>query len=86
MHTRDDTEARLRRDAQAGRRAAQPGATLHHHIMARLSMAPPARRAVRVQTQVLVAVALLVAVAGGVYLGAHNLAPTPATYGPTLSS
>lgn len=86
MHSRDDLEARLRRDAQAVKRAAQPDATLHHHIMARLKMAPASPRALRVPAQVLVAVALLVAVAGGVYVGAHNLAPTPATHGPPRAS
>jgi hypothetical protein len=86
MHGRDDLEARLRRDAQAVKSAAQPDATLHHHIMARLQMVPPSPRALRVPAQVLVAVALLVAVAGGVYVGTHHLAATPATHGPTPST
>lgn len=82
MNPWHDTEARLRRDAQAVRSDAEPGPTLHHHIMARLLMAPRSARVVRGPTQVLVAVAVVVAVVGGIYVGTHNLVLTPATQGP----
>jgi len=85
-HSRDDLEARLRRDAATVRRDAQPGATLHHHIMARLTstaMAPAPPRAVRLPAQLLLAVALVLAVAVGVYVGANRLTPGPATHRPT---
>ncbi len=83
MHAKDDLEARMRRDADAVRRAAQPGATLHHHIMARVTstaLAPPTAWPSRLPAQALLAVALVVAVVGGV-LVANHLAPTGATHG-----
>lgn len=89
MHARDDLEARLRRDADVLRCAAQPGATMHHHIMARLTstaMAPLSPRAFRLPAQVLLAVALVLAVVVGVYFSSNRLAPNPATHGPTPST
>jgi hypothetical protein len=86
MHARDDLEARLRRDADVVRRAAQPGATLHHHIMARLAStatAPPSPRAFRLPAQVLLAAALVMAVVVGVYLSGIHLTPSPASHAPT---
>lgn len=85
MHRLDDLEARLRRDADTVRRAAQPGATLHHQIMARLTStaaAPPSPWASRLLAVALLAVAL-VAVVIGVFLGLHRLSPSPATHGPS---
>jgi len=86
MHGWDDLEARLRRDADAVRRAAQPGATLRHHIMARLTStatAPPPLRGFRLPAQVLLAAALVVAVMVGVYLSGNRLTPNPASHAPT---
>ena len=84
MHARDALEARLRRDADAIRRAAQPGATFHHRIMARLATSAPASAMPLASWQpaeVLLAV-MLVVVGVGVFLLAHHLAPTPATHSP----
>ena len=86
MHARDDLEARLRRDADAVRRAVQPGATLHHHIMARLTStatAPISPRAFWLPAQVLLAVALVLAVVVGVYFSSNRLAHGPGSHGPT---
>lgn len=85
MRARDDLEARLRRDADTVRRAAQPGATLHHHIMARLTstaLSSPTPWASRLPAQVLLAIALVVAVAVGVYLSGNRLT-SPASHAPT---
>ena len=80
MHAWDDLESRLRRDADAVRRAAQPGATLHHHIMARLTStatAVPSPRAFRLPALVLLAAGLVVAVVVGVYLSNSPPVPVP---------
>ncbi len=83
LHSRDDVEVRLRRDADAVRRAAQPGPTLHHHIMARLAspapVAPP-RWGSRLPAQVVLALVLVLA-AVGVYVVARQLVPGPARHG-----
>ena len=80
MHAWDGLESRLRRDADAVRRAAQPGATLHHHIMARLTStatAVPSPRAFRLPALVLLAAGLVVAVVVGVYLSNSPPVPVP---------
>jgi hypothetical protein len=86
MHAWDDLEARLRRDADTVRRAAQPGATLHHHTMARLTStatAAPSPRAFRLPAQLLLAAALVVAVVVGVYVSGNRLIANPASHAPT---
>jgi hypothetical protein len=85
MHASENPEARLRQDADVIRRAAQPGASFHHHIMARVTgsaTAPLSSRAFRLPAQVLLAAALVLVVVG-VYLSGHRLTPNPASHAPT---
>jgi photosystem II stability/assembly factor-like uncharacterized protein len=86
MRPGDDLEARLRRDAEAVRRAAQQDLTIHQRIMGRLAGISPGRRAQwgSRAAQLLLVVAFTLAAAGA-FLLFHRSA-TPAESPPITPS